>query len=164
MNDENDEILQARMKEHLEAAATQNQQVYDASRYIMDNIMDIEPIDKKRTRKEILGGYLLEEWTWLNDIATSVEAGEDGVVPAPEHCEHVDPLNPTIWVALISTPNKLFCMECAGVAVEEDVQSGRELCDRCHETNWSGEFFEFAMPIVNIQVMGSICKGCLDKV
>jgi hypothetical protein len=165
MNDNNDEeILRSRMQEQLEAAAAHNQYVYDASRQVLDDMPDFKSVDKPKTKKELLTGYLLKEWTWLNTLVTSFEAGEDGVVPAPDHCEHVDPVNPTIWIARLATPNRLVCMECALEASKEDVGTGLELCDRCHKTNLTGEFFEFNMPVVNIQVLGTICKDCFDKV
>jgi hypothetical protein len=160
-DNQNDSIREAHFKEQIEAAAMQASVVHTSTMDAMDGL-GYETVDKSRTKSEILKSYLLEEWTWLTSLEKKIENDED--VPAPEHCEHIDPMNPTIWVGMLAKPNTLLCMECAMDAGTKDVESGKELCDRCRLPNLSGEFYEFVMPIVNIQLMGSICKDCLDKV
>lgn len=161
-NNQNEEIKMAHIKEQLEGAAETAHMAAAATNRIMTESLDYSNVEKSRTRQQIVSGYLFEEWTWLTSLEQKIEDDED--IPAPDHCEHIDPENPTVWIAMLATPNKLFCMNCALDAATEDVESGKELCDRCHTPNPSGEFYDFMMPIVNIQMMGAICKGCLDKV
>jgi glycerophosphoryl diester phosphodiesterase len=160
-NNEDQNIALAHAEEMIEAAAEQAKHIAATASRVMIDTFDYHHVDKNRTRSEIVSGYLLKEWTWLNTLESKIEAEED--IPAPEHCDHIDPKNPTVWIALLSKPNTLFCMECALEYANADIATGKELCDRCHETN-DGEFYDFMMPIVNIQMMGAICKGCLDKV
>lgn len=160
--DPDDAIRQAHFHEQLEAAGSQASVLHSETMDALMNSLDYAEVDKNRTKKEVVEGYLMQEWTWLTSLEKKIENDED--VPAPKHCGHIDPMNPTVWVGMLATPNTLFCMECALERGQEDVESGLELCDRCHTTNESGEFYEFVMPIVNIQLMGSICKSCLDKV
>jgi hypothetical protein len=161
-NNQDQSIMEAHTKEMLEAAAEQTQNIATMANRVMTENFDYENVNKARTRAEIVSGYLLEEWTWLSSLESKIEAEED--IPAPDHCEHVDPTNPTVWIALLAKPNTLLCMDCAMDAATKDIESGQELCDRCHVPNPDAEFYDFMMPIVNIQMMGSICKGCLDKV
>jgi hypothetical protein len=161
-NDEINAIREARTTEQLEAAGEHAREVHHNLMNVLTDSLDYSKVEKGRNRSEIVKGYLLEEWTWLTTLEDKVLAEED--VPAPDHCDHVDPANPTIWVGMLAQPNTLYCMECAMTKANEDISTGNELCDRCHLPNPSGEFYEFVMPIVNIQFMGSICKGCLDKV
>lgn len=160
-NNQNQSIVEAHTQEMLEAAAEQAREAATMANLVMTESLDYESVNKSRTRSQIVSGYLLEEWTWLTSLQSKIEADEE--IPAPDHCEHIDPTNPTVWVALLSKPNTLFCMDCALEYAEADIASGKELCDRCHQSNY-GEFYDFVMPIVNIQMMGAICKSCLDKV
>jgi len=155
-------IKEARFNEQIEAAGEHAAKVHHDLMNVFQEQFDYAKVDKNRSRASLVKGYLLEEWTWLTTLEDKVSAGED--VPAPKHCEHVDPMNPTVWVGMLAQPNMLYCMDCALEEGSKDVASGNELCDRCHITNESGEFYEFVMPVVNIQFMGSICKSCLDKV
>ncbi len=161
-NEQDMRIAEAHTKEMLEAAAEQTQSIAADAGRIMTETLDYSYVQKPRDRKEIVSGYLLEEWTWLTTLESKIAAEED--IIAPEHCDHIDPTNPTVWIALLAKPNTLLCMDCAMDVATKDVESGQELCDRCHQPNIDAEFYEFMMPIVNIQMMGSICKGCLDKV
>jgi hypothetical protein len=161
-NDEINAIREARATEQLEAAGEHAKEVHHNLMNVLTDNLDYSRVDKSQSRADIVKGYLLEEWTWLTTLEEKVAAGED--VPAPDRCDHIDPMNPTIWIGMLAQPNTLYCMECAVEQGSKDVSSGEELCDRCHTTNESGEFYEFVMPIVNIQFMGSICKSCLDKV
>lgn len=161
-NNQDDAIRMAHVREHLEAAAENAYKAAEAANRIMTESLDYSNVEKSRTKQQIVSGYLFEEWTWLTSLESNIEYEDEFM--APDHCDHIDPQNPTVWVAMLATPNKLFCMECALDAATEDVESGKELCDRCHQPNPSGEFYDFMMPIVNIQMMGAICKGCLDKV
>ena len=160
-DNQNNSIREAHFKEQIEAAAMQASVIHTSTMDALET-MEYEAVDKKRTKAEILKSYLLEEWTWLTGLQDKIENNED--VHAPKHCEHIDPMNPTVWVGMLAKPNTLLCMDCALDAGTEDVASGQELCDRCHLPNPSGEFYEFVMPVVNIQLMGAICKDCLDKV
>jgi hypothetical protein len=160
--DPNYAIKEARFNEQIEAASEHARSVHTNFIETVTENFDYDPVDKNRSRRSLITGYLLEEWTWLTDLEARVAADED--IPAPKHCEHIDPMNPTVWVGMLAQPNTLYCMDCALEQASTDVESGEELCDRCHTTNESGEFYEFVMPIVNIQFMGSICKSCLDKV
>ena len=161
-DDQINAIKEARFKEQMEAASEQAAGVQYNLMNVLTDSLQYSNVNKNRSRIELVKGYLLQEWTWLTTLEDKVSAGED--VPAPKHCEHIDPLNPTVWVGMLAQPNTLYCMDCAIEEGNKDVASGNELCDRCHKTNSSGEFYEFVMPIVNIQFMGSICKSCLDKV
>jgi hypothetical protein len=160
-DDQINAIREARAAEHLEAAGEHASEVHQNLVHVLEDL-EYSKVNKSRSRSELVQGYLLEEWTWLTTLEEKVLAEED--VPAPEHCEHIDPMNPTIWIGMLAQPNTLYCMDCALEKANKDIESGQELCDRCHETNESGEFYEFVMPIVNIQFMGSICKSCIDKV
>jgi hypothetical protein len=161
-DDQINAIKEARANEQIEAAGAHAAEVHHNLMNALEDHFEYEKVKKDRSRAEIVKGYLLEEWTWLTTLEDKVNAEED--VPAPDHCAHIDPLNPTVWIGMLAQPNTLYCMECAMDQANKDVSTGQELCDRCHTTNESGEFYEFVMPIVNIQFMGSICKSCLDKV
>jgi len=162
MENNDDDIRFAHFQEQLEAASYTASGTHHATMHMLEENHDYSRVEKNRSRLELVKGYLLEEWTWLNTLQEKIDNDEE--IPAPEHCEHIDPMHPTVWVGLLAKPNSLLCMECALETATKDVQSGQELCDRCHETNASGEFYEFMMPLVNIQLIGSICKSCLDKV
>jgi len=156
-----DEILYARIEEQLQAAAEDTDAAFRKSENLKEE-MGYTQSGKARTRKEIISGYLLQEWTWITSLQEKYDNDED--IPAPEHCEHVDPLNPTIWVGFVKNPNYIYCMDCAlqqSLKDEED-PSYPHTCHRCAVE--AEDFYEFSMPIVNIQMIGIICKDCLDKV
>jgi hypothetical protein len=159
---QDDAIRIAHFEEQMEAAGNQASKIHSETIDTLLGSLDYAEVDKSRTKQEVVKGYLLEEWTWLTTLQEKFDNDEE--IPAPKRCEHIDPMNPTVWIGLLAKPNTLFCMDCAVEHGHADVESGLELCDRCHTTNESGEFYEFVMPIVNIQLMGSICKSCLDKV
>jgi hypothetical protein len=160
-NNQDNAIREAHFKEQMEAASdvanTSHSQLMD----VLEDL-EYESVNKVRTKADLVNGYLLEEWTWLTNLQEKYDNEED--IPAPKHCIHVDPMNPTVWVGRLAQPNVLLCMDCALEEGQKDVATGLELCDRCHTTNESGEFYEFVMPIVNIQMMGSICESCMSKV
>lgn len=160
-NEQNQSILEARITEQLEAAGAHAAEVHHDLMNTLEYNFDYSKVEKNKSRLELVKGYLLEEWTWLTTLEDKVTAGD---VSAPDHCDHIDPINPTIWIGMLAKPNTLYCMSCAIDQASADIGTGQELCDRCHKTNESGEFYEFVMPVSNIQFMGSICKGCLDKV
>jgi len=161
-DDQINAIKEAHFTEQIEAAGEHARGVHHNLMNVLTDSLDYSKVDMDHSRTNLIKGYLLEEWTWLTTLEEKVAAGEE--VPAPDRCSHIDPMNPTIWIGMLAQPNTLYCMECAVEQGNKDVSSGEELCDRCHTTNESGEFYEFVMPIVNIQFMGSICKSCLDKV
>ena len=161
-DDQINSIQEAHFTEQIEAAGEHARGVHHNLMNVLTDSLDYSKVDLNRSRTNLIKGYLLKEWTWLTTLEEKVAAGEE--VPAPDRCSHIDPMNPTIWIGMLAQPNTLYCMECAVEQGTKDVSSGEELCDRCHTTNESGEFYEFVMPIVNIQFMGSICKSCLDKV
>jgi len=138
----------------------------DESRVMSKALIDSMAIEKGREVKKtvdmrkIIDGYLLEKWTWFSSLE-SLKIGDD--FTPPETCSHVDPLRPAPWMGLLNYPNKFWCMQCASDRVMLDEEKDAHVCDRCLRDNVH-KFYDFILPIGNVQIVGSICGICVEKV
>lgn len=155
-DDSIDPVAREHMKEQLEAAAEENYLLTSQVHSQIASDKNVEVLKGPDTYVDLINGYLMSEWTWFKAIANDVEK-DDSLVP--DTCEHVDPLHPAIWVALLNHPNKFWCFDCA--QEESDKEETKDACDRC--SAYTAKFYDFAIALGNIQLIGSICKSCVDK-
>jgi hypothetical protein len=139
----------------------------DQSRFMSKALIETMAVEKGREIKKtvdmrkMVGGYLLEKWTWFTGLGDA-GIGSDSFTP-PETCSHVDPLRPAPWMGLLNYPNKFWCMKCASDRVLLDEEKDAHVCDRCLRDNVH-KFYDFILPLGNVQIVGSICGICVEKV
>lgn len=133
----------------------------EMSKALIDSMAKNEGRKVERTlaMKKAVSGYLLEKWTWFSSIGNMVE--EDLFTP-PDTCSHIDPLRPAPWMGLLNYPNKFWCLPCASNQVLLDEEKDAHVCDRCLRDNVH-KFYDFVLPIGNVQIVGSVCGVCVEK-
>jgi len=160
MINQEDPTFKAHFQDQLEAAY---EQTWETTQLLNKHLIE----DLGKTIKTsvyldtVINGYILEKWTWFSTL-DAVKKGEIPFTP-PETCSHIDPLHPAAWMGLLNYPNKFWCMQCASDRVLLDQEKDAHVCDRCLNDN-THKFYDFALPVGNIQIIGSICGMCVAKV
>ena len=159
MINQEDPTFKAHFNDQFEAAAAETWEVTTLMNSILTND-EGRKVKTTATLNELIGGYLLEKWTWF----TNLEDVKNGKMPhtPPEICSHIDPLHPAAWYGLLNYPNKFWCLDCATQRVFLDAEHDAHVCDRCLNDNVH-KFYDFGIPLGNIQLIGSVCGMCVEK-